>query len=170
MQDENKLLSAVADTLIEKPKYEFTIDVSWQPEYRPTLWDRITRRPKPPTLTEQTFIINPCKVGSMYRIASKAQGLPTELRGGTYSEVYLPLIYSHINDIIYIVASGIQNNHLEPDPKLMLFIERNFDAIDLYNCLAAVLENINMESFFNSIVLIKGAVTILKASPADGSE
>lgn len=163
MQDENKLLSAVADTLIEKPKYEFTIDVSWQP---PTKW----YKRKQPQETERTFVINPCKVGSMYRIASKAQGLPKELQGGTYSEVYLPVIYKYINDIIYIVASGIQNNHLEPDPKLMLFIERNFDAIDLYNCLAAVLENINMESFFNSIVLIKGAVTILKASPADGSE
>lgn len=176
LQEEN-ILSAVTETLTDKPRYKITIPVTWFPDLpKQTIWDKILRRPLPrEPEKERTFVIYPCKVCNMYRIAGVASRLPNEIKGGTQSEVYLPLINEYIDDVVYVIAAGIQNNHLEPDPELIQFIERNFDGIDLYNCLQPVLENVNMESFFNSIVLIKGTVKILqpkeeKTSPRDGSE
>lgn len=176
MLQEQNIYPAVTATLNEKPKYEITIPLTVLPEPpKRTILDRIMRKPVPEPETERTFVIYPCKVCNMYRVAGVAARLPSELKGGTYSEVYLPLIHAHLKDVVYVVAAGIQNNREEPAPDLIRFIEDNFDAIDLFNTLQPVLENVNMEAFFNTIVLMKGAVDILrpkkeKTSPKDGSE
>ncbi len=84
--------------------------------------------------------------------------------------------FQFVNDnlplITYIVAAAIQNNHLEPEPELIEFIENNVDGEDLYTMLLAAFNNSCMKDFSNSIVLMRGTVTILtpKASPKDGSE
>lgn len=77
-----------------------------------------------------------------------------------------------MEDIIYIIAVGIQNSRREPDEDLKQFIRENFDAEDIYKTLFPVLENIGLQSFMNSIALAKGTVKILEpsASPIDGRE
>lgn len=172
---DNEIISAAAETIIDKPKFTFTIPITWRPEVKRTLPDKLLRKPLPEPETERTFTIYPCKVCNMYRIASVAARIPQEIKSGTLSEACLPLIYAHMKDIVYVIASAIQNNPLEPDPELITFINNNFDAIDLHSSLQPALQNLNMEAFFNSIVLIKGTVKILqpkeeKTSPKDGSE
>lgn len=171
--EEKDILTAITDTIIDKPKHEITIPVTWHPPVKRTWLDRVLRRPLPVKEAERTFVIYPCKVGNMYRIAGRAAQLPAEVKEGTNAEVVLPLIHKHLKDVVYVVAAGIQNNHLEPDPELITFIEMNFDAADLYSCLDPVLESVGMQSFFNTIVLVMGTVKILKpeeTSPIDGSE
>lgn len=182
MQDKN-ILQGVVNTFVEKQKFTITVPVSWRPDVpvapaiRQSLLDRLLhgkaiQLPPEPLPDERTFIINPCKVANMWRIAGAATELPDEIREGNLAEIVLPLIKDHLGTIVYIVAAGIQNNHEEPDPELITFIERNFDNEDLYSCLFPVLENVGMQSFLNSIVLAKGTVNILKpkTSPTDGSE
>ena len=171
---DNKVLSDIASTLTGKPRAEVTIPIAPRPVPR---WKkycyRLLRKRIPQTSQKhRKFLIYPCKVGNMYRIAGRAALLPEEMRDGTLSAAILPLINLHLKDMVYIIAAGIQNNHQEPEPDLMEFIEENFDAEDLYQTLFPVLENMGMQSFLNSIVLAKGTVNILRpvTSPADGSE
>ncbi|WP_183560689.1 hypothetical protein [Mucilaginibacter sp. SP1R1] len=182
MTDKN-ILQGVVNTFTEKQKFTITIPVSWRPEQallppiKQTLLNRLLNgkaiQEKPVEMPdEETFTIYPCKVANMWRIAGAATSLPDEIREGGLYETVLPLIHDHLVTIVYLVAAGIQNNHEEPAPELITFIERNFDNEDLYSCLFPVLENVNMQSFLNSIVLAKGTVKILipKTSPTDGSE
>jgi hypothetical protein len=168
----------VVNTFTEKPKFTITVPISWAPTLTPvkrSLFDLVFRGKgiqEAAAPTERTFIIHPCKVANMWRIAAAATDLPDEIKNGGLAEITLPLIKDHLETIVYIVAAGIQNTHEEPAPDLITFIERNFDNEDLYNTMFPVLENIGMQSFFNSIVLAKGTVKILepKTSPTDGNE
>lgn len=175
--NEKNIYQGVANTFTEKAKFTITVPVSWLPDRAPvkrTIIDRIFKgraKEEPEIETERTFTISPCKVANMYRIAGASVGLPDEIKKGGLAEAVMPLITDHLPTITYLVAAGIQNDHNEPDPDLIQFIERNFDCEDLYSCLSPILENLGMQSFLNTIVLAKGTVKILsKTSPTDGSE
>lgn len=162
---DNQILSALADTLTDKPRYEFTVTIK---EPRRTIWQWLRRQP---IQYSRTFTVHPPVVNNMYRIAGRSASLPVEVTKGTVAEIVLPLIYNHKDDVVYIIAAGIQNTKREPDNELIEFINDNFDAEDLFNCLQAVLGGEWMQHFFNSIALAKGTVKILEpASPKDGSE
>lgn len=171
MQDE-KILSAIGETLTEKPRYQFTVPIREPKKPVRTLWDWVMRKPVPVIDVSRTFTVFPPVVNNMYRIAARSANLPTEVTKGTVAKTVLPLILAHKDDIVYIIAAGIQNTKREPDLELIEFIEDNFDAEDLFNCLQAVLGGEWMQHFFNSIALAKGTVKILtpNASPLDGSE
>lgn len=180
----NQIISALADTLTEKPRYQFTVAIREPkipaPYVAPklTFWDKVTRKPIPitpepePIEYTRTFTVYPPVVNNMYRIAGRSANLPQEVIKGTVAEIVLPLILNHKDDIVYIIAAGIQNTKREPDLELIDFIQDNFDSEDLFNCLQAVLGGEWMQHFFNSIALAKGTVKILtpNASPLDGSE
>jgi len=170
---EKEILQSIAETLIDKPGYELTVSIKEPtPIPKRKMWDKLFRRTVIEQELERTFVINPCVVGNMYRIAGRAVKLPGAILEGTQAQSLLPVIHDHLDDLIYIVAAGIQNSKREPDPALIEFIKDNFEAEDLYNTLLPILENLGMQSFLNSIALAKGTVKILKpnASPIDGSE
>lgn len=170
--EEKKILQSVADTLIEKPLFTVTVTIKDPvPLRKRSIFDRLLRRPRQFQELERSFEIKPCVVGNMYRIAGRSVNLPAEIMDGSMAQAMLPVIKDHLSDVVYIVASGIQNTKDEPTEELISFINDNFDAQDLYDCLLPVLENLGMQSFLNSIALAKGTVKILKpASPLDGSE
>ena len=181
--DENKqeipesfIFKTISDTLTGKKIHQITVKIR-VPEMpipiKYTLWDWIMRRERPiqpePELY-RTFDIWPCVVRNQYRIAGNAAMLLDGL-----SDVHSENI-KFINDnqpiVAYVVAAAIQNNKFEPEPELVEFIEDNFDGEDLYIALRASFDNFGMQAFSNSIVLLKGTVTILKpeTNPTDGSE
>ncbi|RZJ90977.1 MAG: hypothetical protein EOO20_06605 [Chryseobacterium sp.] len=171
--EEKEILSSVTETLIDKPAYTVTVQIK-EPKTLPkrSLLDKLLRRPVPVQELERSFVINPCVVGNMYRIAGRAVKLPDTILNGSMSESMIPVINDHLDDVVYIVAAGIQNSKREPDAELIEFINDNFEAEDLYNTLLPILENLGMQSFLNSIALAKGTVKILQpsASPLDGRE
>lgn len=171
MQDKD-ILQGVAETLIGSASYTITVPIKEPIVHNRTFWDRLLRRPIVKIETERTFIINQCVVGNMYRVASRAVTLPHEILSGTQAQSILPIINDHLHTMVYIVAAGIQNTKDEPEAELIEFIQDNFVAEDLYNSLLPVLENLGMQSFLNSIALVRGTVKILEpnASPLDGSE
>lgn len=166
---EREILKSVTDTLTGKRIFEITVPVKWLP--KPQWWNLIFRKRKPAP-AYRTFEIWPCVVANQYRIAGNA-ALLTEQLSDNHSD-NIQLIMDNQPLVVYIVASAIQNNHLEPDEELVQFITNNFDHEDLYTSLRAAFSNMGMQSFSNSIALLKGTVKILKpdqeASPADGKE
>lgn len=182
--EEREILKSVTDTLTGKRIFEITVPVKWRPKYvapplpKYTLLDWILRRkrpqpePEPAQETHRTFEMWPCVVANQYRIAGNA-ALLTDQMSDNHSD-NIQLIIDNQPLVVYIVASAIQNNHLEPDPELVEFITNNFDHEDLYTSLRAAFSNMGMQSFSNSIALLKGTVKILKpdqeASPVDGKE
>lgn len=166
MTTEDTIRSLAGETLVGKEPFSITIPID-QPKR--SIWDWITRKP---IIKDRNFTINSCKVGNMFRIASKALTLPDQIAKGDLYQVLLPLFQEHLTTIIYIVAASIQNNKHEPDRELISFINDNFDHEDLYTCLTYSLDNVGMDSFLNSIVLVKGTIQVLKpkSSPLDGSE
>jgi len=170
---EQDILKAITDTLIEKQVFTLTVPIKEPlPEPKRTVLDKVFRRHNQAVELERAFTITPCIVGNMYRIAGRAANLPAEIMDGSLAGSMLPIINNHLSDMVYIVAAGIQNTKREPDAELIQFIEDNFEAEDLYKALLPILENLGMQSFLNSIALAKGTVKILKpnASPQDGSE
>lgn len=175
--NENEIYSAVADVLTDKPN-SIVIPVRWVPEaipYKRTLWEKISRKPIPALPTTELyrqFDIYPCVVANMYRIIGRAVSLPGELLEGELTETVMPFIPEHLPNIVYIIGAAIQNNHLEPDPELLLFIERNFNNRQIFEALYASVEGLGLQDFMNSIVLAKGTIKIMKpkTSPKDGSE
>lgn len=165
MQNEDKIISASIDTFLEKAKYTLTVPLL---SPKRTLWDWIRRKP---IETERSFTIYPCKAANMARIAHAALTMPTEIIADTKAEAYLPLINECMDTVLYVVAAGIQNNQHEPEQSLIDFLKINCDAIDLLHAAYYVMENVNMESFSNTTVLIRGAISIIKKTgPIDRSE
>ena len=167
MNTEDSIRSLAGETLIGREPFSITIPIE-EPKRTFLQWLRGEA-----LVTERTFVIKACKVGNMFRIASKALTLPNEISQGDLSEAVLPLFNDHLPTIRYIVAAAIQNNKHEPATELINFITDHFDHEDLYKCMSYALDNIGLDSFLNSIVLIRGTVQVLKprkTSPLDGSE
>lgn len=174
--NENFILKSVTDTLTGKKIHEITVRIRVPEKVtvaKRSLLDWLLCRPKPAPVqpeTHRTFEIWPCVVKNQYRIAGNAAMLIDGLHDD-HSE-NIKFLQENQPIVAYIVAAAIQNNHMEPEPSLIEFIENNFDGEDLYTALRASFDNYCMQSFSNSIVLLKGTVTVLKpkASPNDGIE
>ena len=164
MQEE-LLLSALADTFVEKPKYTFTIQVA---KPKRSFWQWITRKP---VELSRDFVITPCKVENMARVAGSAILFPKEIAEGTHAEVTIPLMLEHKDRMVYLVAAAIQNDDNEPSASLIRFLKRNCDSIDLMEAVSQSLDGLELTAFLNTIVLAKGSVNFLKpASPIEGRE
>jgi hypothetical protein len=101
------------------------------------------------------FIIRPLVVGNRKRISAKALVIPDDfLKDGLVKALLNP---EFIDVCIYAVAVGIQNNKHEPDQKLIDFIAFQFDDEDIDLMLNTIFSGINLKSFTNSIILIKGS-------------
>lgn len=173
--EERDIYSGVAATLTEKPVYKFSVAVDWQmPLSRWSVVDWVMKKlGKVRPEVDRQFEIKPCKVGNFHRVAGRAVLLPDQFfSGDDMDAAIIPLLTEYRNDLTYIIASAIQNNCEEPGRLLVKFIQKNFDNIDIYHGLKASLDGLEMQSFLNSIVLVKGTETILKprTSPKDGSE
>jgi hypothetical protein len=174
--EDKLIIKGVTDALTGKMLYEFTVKVKCvEPVKAPkqSRWDRLLRKPTPASVepeTERFFQVYPAVVTNQYRIAGMATTLPSDL----YEDETLMLSYvqEHLPKIIYIIAAAIQNNYKEPDPELILFLERNLDNVDVADLLTVSLQSTNMQAFLTSIVLMNRMAKILtpETSPIDGRE
>lgn len=175
--EEKFILKSITDTLTGKKVHQITVPIRVIDPVAPikhTWWDRVIRRKPvpihPEPITSRYFEIWPCIVKNQYRIAGNAALLIDGLNDNHSDNIQF--IQENQRIVAYIVAAAIQNNKFEPEPELIEFIEDNFDGEDLYTALRASFDNLGMQAFSNSIVLLKGTVTVLnqKTSPKDGSE
>lgn len=169
---ENKVLSGVVDTLLEKEISR--ISVPHMAIARRSIIDKLLFRRRKTIEVVKEFIIRPIKVCNWSRVAGVAVLLPNELIDGTFAEGVLPLMADELvkDRMVYLVASAIQNDLHEPSPDLIAFINDHFDAKTMSDAVTASLDAMGMPDFLNTITLAKGSINFLKAeeSPIDGSE
>lgn len=145
---EKDILSSAVDTITRKP---VTIEVSVKPNGK---LDKILMSLglKKRVLS---YVISPLLVGNRKRVSIRSQRIPDDfLKDGLVKALLDP---SFIDDCIYAVAIGIQNNRNEPSEKLLKFVEFQFDDTDLYNVLDAIFGRIDLQAFTKSIILMKGS-------------
>jgi len=165
--EDKQVLKEIANTLTSAPLYSMDVVVKWQSPR--SLWDKI-RHPRHQPESIRTLTFYPAVVANQYRIAGEAALLPDEIYQDDSFNV--GLVVEHLPRIVYMIACAIQNDHLEPDPALLLFLERNLTGSQLRDALVASFQTLNMEAFTDSIILMKGTVKILTPetmSPKDGS-
>lgn len=156
--EEKEILKGVAETITEKPKLTITIDVKSR-----TWLDRVLFRPK-----ARVFVVKPTTVASMLIVSGKAGLMNAGLiQAAQLSEenripALLAAINANIRDVVFAVATIIQNNGEEPDKKLLKWLLKHTDALDLAEIIVPVFGSTYMQAFFNSIVLVKGTESVLK--------
>ncbi len=156
-----ELLQAVADTVTEKPA---TLNIDIRPKNKFHSW-LIKHKISP---SKRFFPIKPQRVGNIYRIAGRAVSFNVAgvLEANDPVGILMKLMHEHGDDIIYIVASVIQNDHREPTKKMLDIVKNEFVIDDLYTVLEVGLATYNVQSFLNSIVLITGVNALnIETSP-----
>jgi hypothetical protein len=159
-----EILPKVAEAITERP-VNFTIDI--KPKNKLHRW-AIKRGISP---SKRFFEIKPQRVINIYRIAGRAVNFDTgklfqtEDRLGTMNDV----LTRHGEDIFYIVACAIQNDHREPTEKMIEIVKNEFEMSDIKTVLEITVSNYNIQAFLNSIALIVGVdalnLNATKASP-----
>ncbi len=146
-------MHTIENLTTEKHIHQIIVPVRVQ---KRSLLDRLLRRP---VETERTLTFYPCVVANQYRVVDACMQLPNELWQQEY--LNLPLLFEHQTRIVYIVAAALQNNYLEPSPALIKFLERNLSGEQLSEALAASVKALCLNSFLESIVLLKPTARIL---------
>lgn len=110
------------------------------------------------------FELTPILVGNMYRISAKAVQIPDDVFSRGVIESFMTSSFSHLDKLIYIVAVGLQNNSKEPSKSLIKLIENEFTAKDIAGVFNAIMSQIDVTNFMNSIISIKGSQILVKTS------
>jgi hypothetical protein len=159
--EQKNLLEKVSETITEKP-VKITVDV--KPKNQLHAW-LIKHRIKP---SKRFFEIKPQRVGNVYRIAGRAVKLDTGKLFQTEDRIgsMVDVLSRHGEDIFYIVAAAIQNDHREPTEALIEIVKNEFEMNDLLTVLQIAVSNYNINAFFNSIALMVGVDALnIKVSP-----
>ncbi len=118
---------------------------------------------------EYRFKIRPIVVGNIYRISSRILQIPSDVFDKSLFETFLLTSSAHLDDLIYIIAVAVQNNHKEPSDELLNIIRWNFTPEDFKLVLEVVLSQIQVESFLSSIISIK-TMNVIRMSPRENAE
>lgn len=108
---------------------------------------------------QRVFEIYPILVGNRKRISTNASFVLPEnlfIDGELDLEKAWKVINERSDDLVYIVATCIQNNRKEPSKHLIKFLTW-IDDQQFYNILDKSLSLAGIESFMRSIILIKGS-------------
>lgn len=160
------VLTKVAEVISEKP---VSISFSVKPKNKFEAW--LMRRNFKPS--KRFYEIKPQRVGNIYRIAGRAVKLNV---AGIFNNTdtvgtIMRVMAEHGEDLFYIVAAAIQNDHNEPSPSLIETIKNEFEMEDMLKVLKVAIGNYNISDFMTSIALITGidalnVKTENQASPA----
>lgn len=160
---EKETLTKVAEAITEKP---VTLNIDVKPKTKIHAW-LIKHKISP---SKRRFDIKPQRVVNIYRIAGRAVKFDTgalfktEDRLGSMNDV----LVRHGEDIFYIVACAIQNDHREPTEKMLDIVRNEFEMQDILTVMNIAVGNYNITAFLNSIALITGVDALnIKVSPQE---
>lgn len=150
-QQDKNTLKKVAEAITEKP-ITITVDVKPKNKLQALL---IKHGFKP---SKRIFDIKPQRVVNIYRIAGRAVKIDTGMLFQTEDRIgsMIDVIHRHGEDIFYIVAAAIQNDHNEPSEKMIDIVKNEFEMNDILEVLKVAVSNYNITAFFSSIALIVG--------------
>lgn len=147
------ILAQAGRTVVQDPK---TVDV----DIRPKNWLQKLLMKKGFLKSKKVFTIYPVSVGNRHRISSIALKIPDGLFSGGLDEGEVwKAIQDHTHDLVYAVATCIQNNEKEPSGKLIKYL-LTLDDSKFYEMLDASLSMAGVPNFTKSIILIRGSNVI----------
>jgi hypothetical protein len=155
------VLPKVANTMTEKPE-TITVDVKPKNKFERLL---IKLKIKP---SKRLFEIRPQRVVNIYRMSGRIVSLDLGTLLKTVDRIgpLMDIMSRHGEDIFYIVACAVQNDHREPTAKMIEVVKNEFEMTDIEKVLEVAVSNYNTTSFINSIALIVGVDALnLKVSP-----
>jgi hypothetical protein len=165
--DEKQVLQEVAKTITEAP-VKLTIDI--KPKNKIHAW--LIRHKYCPS--QRFYEIKPQRVVNVYRIAGRAIKLDVEgiVENTDVFGMLMRTMATNGEDIFYIVAAAIQNDHREPTDKLIDIVKNEFEMEDILTVMKIAVNNYNVSAFLNSIALMTGidAVKTRKVSPNENAE
>jgi hypothetical protein len=116
---------------------------------------------------QRVFKIYPILVGNRKRVSANASFvLPADLFTDGLLDIgkAWPVIQERTDDLIYVVATCIQNNREEPSKHLIDFLTW-IDDVQFYNILDKSLSMVGVQSFIKSIILMKGSSVLNVKDP-----
>ncbi|GAA0561537.1 hypothetical protein [Chitinophaga japonensis] len=151
MTDEKNILSAAADTILEK-SVSVEIDV-----LHPKWWEKIGMKvgllP-----AKRSFQIRPATLGNMIRISK----LLLQIDGDVYKKDASALesnyrAYEQYGDVLAeVVAAAITNSPSGPGRNLVRFIRDNLTASELLTISGVVIRQLDLLNFMSTIISIRG--------------
>lgn len=156
-----EVLPKVAETVTEKP-VSFNIDIKPKNKIHRLL---IKHQIMP---SKRFYEIKPQRVINIYRIAGRAVSIDTGQLFASKDTVgaMMDVMSRHGEDIFYIVACAIQNDHREPTSKMLHIVKNEFEMQEILTVLEIAVSNYNLNAFLNSIAWIVGVDALkVKASP-----
>lgn len=162
-QNHKKVIPQAANAVTEKPK---TFDIDIKPKN--AIHKFLIKRKLMPG--KRHFEIKPQRVINVARIAGVAMPIAEELNFNHKDRIASlnKIMKKHSEDIFYIVACVLQNDHREPTSKMIDIVRNEFEMEDLEKVLIVGVNNYNLNSFTRTIALITGIEALnLKASPQD---
>lgn len=160
--NEKEVIALAGESITEKPN-EFIIDI--KPKTKLHAW-LIKRKLMP---SKRYFDIRPQRTINIYRISVKAVKMDTGMLFQSIDTVgaLIDVLARHGEDIFYIVACVIQNDHREPTKSMIDMVKNEFEMHEIQAVLKIGVNNYNLPAFLNSIALMVGvdALTMKKASP-----
>lgn len=158
MMEENKILSATADTILEKP---MRIDVEI---LQPRWWEKIAMKAGL-MKARRSFMIRPATLGNMIRISQLLLGVDVELYKTTsFLDASYQVIGAHAETMARVIATAVNNGKDTPSERLVRFFLHNLTAKELKTISAIAVKHMDVENFMISIVSIRGR-NILETSP-----
>lgn len=149
-QKDKEVLSKVGETIVEK---QTDIKIPILPRNIFHAW----LQKHGLSATKKIFIIQPQKVDTIYRIASRSIKFNTGNLFKTTDVIgtIMDIMARHRDDIVYIVACILQNNTKEPKRKTLRLVN-TLEIEDIHEILQIGVSNYNINSFSKSIILVVG--------------
>jgi hypothetical protein len=111
------------------------------------------------------FVIRPLTIGTMTRISELILRIDQDaFKSGDTLTAFHTLISSNSKTQAYIIALAITNSKEKPHNDLVEFLLYNLTAKELEALVAHVVDSMDIESFINSIISIRG-INILEMNP-----
>lgn len=155
LQTADQVAEKSASSLSDGPVDTITINI-----FKPNWWHRVTGKP----LT-YTFDIYRTRVRNMKRCAAIACRIP-EVTGDIYSAeeltgIVYPLVNTHADDLVYLIACCIHNQASEPSEWLINLIQDNVHGEQLFEMCIKCISNSGLQSFLAATALVRGTNVII---------
>lgn len=156
--EDNKTLEAVADTVLDKP-VKLEVDIS--PVNKIHAWlQKKGWKPK-----KKTFDLHRINMGTLIRISRILLSVDISIFDkSNLLESNYRAIDQYGDKLAECVALCIHNKKSEVPRSLVLMVLANFTTAELYRVLSIVLKQMDIASFMNSIISIKGANILAKST------
>lgn len=157
------ILQQKADAILDTP-VPIRIPIHARNKYESILQD-LNIKPK-----EKIFHVRPLCLGSLIKISRVMLGMDISvLKDINVMESSYRAIAGHADAMIRVVAIALVNREEDPPQDLLDLVRREFTSKDLATTLSVILSQMNISSFLNTIISVRGLNVLAKkeVSPID---